>query len=220
MLIDNDIVLASLHSANCAHTPPNGAASALEPVPPRRTHRRTPFVFGVPLPAQPTLLHPCAQSSSSSASATAYAVPPTYALHTAVLAPPRALLARYLSTITLTGVLSARTEERVRTRRGTEAVRESGAPAVGRPAGCARGEREGEMGAERVRAECGGARVCVCGCGCGRGRGRGRGTTACEAGWRARSGETHFGIFATRASRRGEEIVVGGGGTTRTPCIG
>ncbi|KAJ7930986.1 hypothetical protein B0H13DRAFT_2529730 [Mycena leptocephala] len=65
-----------------------------------------PFVFGAPPPAHPTLLHPCAPSSSpfaSTSSTAAYAVlSPSYALHAAAPALPRTLLTRYPSTITPT----------------------------------------------------------------------------------------------------------------------
>ncbi|KAF8146117.1 hypothetical protein K438DRAFT_1870402 [Mycena galopus ATCC 62051] len=116
------------------------------------------------------------------------------------------------------GCVSAHADERVRIRRGAEVVRTFGGPAVGRNAGCARGGRKGEMGAERVLAECGGARLCMWGAGAGAGEGEGeRRRRAREDGVRGREREMHeegeprphFGIFATRALRQGEEIVVG-----------
>ncbi|KAJ7302756.1 hypothetical protein DFH08DRAFT_826352 [Mycena albidolilacea] len=103
----------------------------------------------------------------------------------------------------------------VRAHGGAKAVRPYRGAAAGRCTGC-EGERgKGKVGAERVLAECGGAGVRVSGY---------RG--GCEWEWEGNEGEVkdkrreghreeeeevriHFGIFATRALKQGEEIVVG-----------
>ncbi|KAJ7824074.1 hypothetical protein B0H14DRAFT_1304189 [Mycena olivaceomarginata] len=91
-----------LRSASSALMLPNGVES------PRasRLHLRTlghaSFVFGAPPPPDPTLLHLC--SSSSTTSFTPAVLPPTYALHTALPAAPHTLLGRYPSFITPSSV--------------------------------------------------------------------------------------------------------------------
>ncbi|KAJ6563796.1 hypothetical protein B0H19DRAFT_1209765 [Mycena capillaripes] len=214
VLIDNDIVPDVVTQRKLrAYAAQWRGVSALEPEPPPHAEGHTPFVFGAPPPAHPTLLHPCAPSSSSSASASAYAVlPPTYALHAAAPAPPRTLLARYPSTITPTGVYL---------RAPTNGYAHAGAPKrfvhlVGPPLDVALDARAAGGRGRWVRSGCwpnAEVRAFVCG---GAGAGEGR-RHAKEDGVRVREREmdgegeprTHFGIFATRALREGEEIVVG-----------
>jgi hypothetical protein len=208
VLIDDDIVPhAATQRKLRAYAAQWRGVSALEPTPQQPGH--TPFVFGAPPPAHPTLLHPCAPSSSpfaSTSSTAAYAVlPPSYALHAAAPAPPRTLLARYPSTITPTSEYL---------RAPTNGYAHAGAPKrfvhlVGPPLDLALDAR-GVGGRGRwVRSGCwpnAEVRAYVCGGGDGQRRAR-------EDEQRRRREEdeakTHFGIFATRALKQGEEIVVG-----------
>ncbi|KAJ7857688.1 hypothetical protein B0H14DRAFT_3447810 [Mycena olivaceomarginata] len=158
------------------------------------------------------LLHPCAPSSLSSASAFAYAaLPPTYWLHAAAPAPPRTLLARYPSTITPTGVyLRALTNGYAHAAapkrfRWMPALRAGGEDGYGvcfgyvevRAFVCGGGGGDGGEGEGRRQAKADGA------------RGKDDGSREMEGDGEPRA---HFGIFATRALRQGEEIVVAGNG--------
>ncbi|KAJ6456652.1 hypothetical protein C8R45DRAFT_913850, partial [Mycena sanguinolenta] len=181
----------------------------------------TPFVFRNPPAPHPTALHPCppfASSStspylsslpfpSSSSSTSASARPPTYALHTLAPAPPHTLLAPYPSLITPSSQYLAHPPN---------GYAHLGAPRrfvhiVGRPLDVALDAR-GVGGRGRwVRSGCwpnAEVRAYVCA----------RGGSGVDG--RKREGEgkgggdddeprTHFGIFATRALKQGEEIVVG-----------
>ncbi|KAF7364481.1 hypothetical protein MSAN_01109600 [Mycena sanguinolenta] len=217
----------------------------------------TPFVFRNPPAPHPTVLHPCPPSHSFSSSpylssvpfppSCSSALPPTYALHTLVPAPPHTLLASYPSLITpssqylahppngyahlgaprkfvhivgrpLDVALDARgvggrgrwarsgcwpnaevrayvcagassndgtgTREKPRSQRDTDA-------------GGAAGPKNGANG-EEAQVQGGAARM--------------RNGKDKDAEGSAGDGEeprTHFGIFATRALKQGEEIVVG-----------
>ncbi|KAJ7886615.1 hypothetical protein B0H14DRAFT_2498515 [Mycena olivaceomarginata] len=189
--------------------------SALEATPPTHTlghgHGHTPFVFGGAPPApHPTLLHPSFPSSHSAAAACS-ALPPTYALHTALPAPPHTLLARYPALITPTSAYM---------RAPPNGYAHAGAPKrfvhlVGPPldvaldvaldargaGGRGRWVRSGCWPNAEVRAD---AQPGKDGKGKGKKReGRERGDEEDDAP------QTHFGIFATRALKQGEEIVVG-----------
>ncbi|KAJ6611608.1 hypothetical protein B0H10DRAFT_353326 [Mycena sp. CBHHK59/15] len=177
----------SLRSVSCAHTLPNGAASLplSRRLPPPHTGTYHLCLQRAAVRAS-DLLHPCAPSLLSSASAFAYAVlPPTYWLHAAAPAPPRTLLARYPSTITPTGVYL---------RAPTNGYAHAGAPKrfvclVGLPWDVALDARAAGGRGRWMRSVfwlCRGPGVCV------RrwrwGWRRGRGATASESGWRAGEG--------------------------------
>ncbi|KAJ7745529.1 hypothetical protein DFH07DRAFT_748821 [Mycena maculata] len=162
------------------------------------TTYHTPFVFPAPPPAHPTSLHPLPLPSPI--------LPPSFALHAAAPAPPATFLAKYPSVITPSSAYL---------RDPLSGYAHMGVPKrfvhiVGPPLEVALDAR-GRGGRGRwVRSGCwpnAEVRAYVCpGAGERDARGRGSGRQAREREDEAR---THFGIFATRALREGEEIVVG-----------
>ncbi|KAJ7492968.1 hypothetical protein B0H11DRAFT_1718335 [Mycena galericulata] len=197
------------------------SSASAEPPPSGLGH--TPYVFpGAPPPAHPTTLFPLFPSSSSSSaphpaqppaqsqSQNQSVLPPTYALHAARPARPATFLAPFPSVITPSSVYL---------RDPLNGYAHSGAPKrfvhlVGPPLDVCLDAR-GVGGRGRwVRSGCwpnAEVRAYVCGsAGGGQGRREGRGTRGKGAGKGADAEpRTHFGIFATRALRQGEEIVVG-----------
>ncbi|KAJ7839726.1 hypothetical protein B0H14DRAFT_2158058, partial [Mycena olivaceomarginata] len=178
--------------------------SALEPTPPTHTLGHTPFVFGGAPPApHPTLLHP----SFPSAAATYSAVPPTYALHTALPAPPHTLLARYPALITPTSAYL---------RAPPNGYAHAGAPKrfvhlVGPPLDVALDARGAGGRGRWVRSGCwpnAEVRAFVCD-GSDAQAGKGKGKKREGRDEEDDVPQTQFGIFATRALKQGEEIVVG-----------
>ncbi|KAJ7017274.1 hypothetical protein C8F04DRAFT_882139, partial [Mycena alexandri] len=156
--------------------------------------------------------------STTSTTATASFLPPTFALHTASPAAPRTLLARYPSTITPSSVYLAVP---------TNGYAHAGLPKrfvhlVGPPLDVALDARGSGGRGRWVRSGCwpnAEVRAFVCPGEGGRrpARRKGLGETghAVEGKEGGDEGEgeeeckTHFGIFATRALKEGEEIVVG-----------
>ncbi|KAJ7663424.1 hypothetical protein DFH06DRAFT_924646, partial [Mycena polygramma] len=202
VLIDDDIVPdASTQHKLRAYASQWRGVSALEPTPPTPGH--TPFVFGAPPPPHPTLLQPAPALTPSTS-----VLPPTYALHAAAPAPPRTLLARYPSTITPTSAYL---------RAPTNGYAHAGAPKrfvhlVGPPLDLALDARAAGGRGRWVRSGCwpnAEVRAFVCdGSKDGRGEGDQRRRKRDDQR-EAEDARTHFGIFATRALRQGEEIVVG-----------
>ncbi|KAJ7079903.1 hypothetical protein C8R44DRAFT_895581 [Mycena epipterygia] len=213
--IDDDIVPhASTQRKLRAYAAHWRGVSALSPPPPPSPDLHTPLVFGAPPPAYPTVLYPLPATATP-----APVRPPTYSLHTTTPAPPRALLARFPALITPSAAyLSA----------PANGYAHLGAPRafvhlVGPPldlaldargaGGKGRWTRSGCFPNAEVRAfVCGAAGESGRDAGFSRARGRETGGIDLdgEAGAEAEAeARTHFGIFATRALRAGEEVVVG-----------
>ncbi|KAJ7131632.1 hypothetical protein C8R43DRAFT_823130, partial [Mycena crocata] len=162
--------------------------------------QHVPFVFGAhPPPAHPTLLHPLAPALTPQGPGYSSVRPPSYALHTALPAPPRTLLARLPTLITPSAKYLSE---------AANGYAHSGAPRrhvhiVGPPLDVALdgrlvgGYKQG--GGRWARRGCwpnAEVRAYVCG---------GDEEDARDEG----EPRTRFGIFATRALKQGEEIVVG-----------
>ncbi|KAJ7789344.1 hypothetical protein B0H14DRAFT_2397581 [Mycena olivaceomarginata] len=224
VLIDDDIVPHAATQRKLRAYAQWCGVSALEPTP-SLSHfqpEHAPFVFGAPPPPHPTSLHPCFPPSSSSyptpttsslfssalsATAPHSVLPPTYALHVATPAPPHTLV-RYPSVITPTSAYL---------RAPTNGYAHAGAPKpfvhlLGPPLDVALDARGCGGRGRWVRSGCwpnAEVRAYVC---AGEARGRpGKRTARDDRGEGEAEAEprTHFGIFATRALKQGEEIVVG-----------
>ncbi|KAJ6543422.1 hypothetical protein DFH09DRAFT_978608, partial [Mycena vulgaris] len=231
--IEDDIVpLASTQRKLRAYAAHWRGVSALSPPTPApllsygegEAPQHTPLVFGAPPAAHPTALRPLPPPSTSSSLGVR---PPTYTLHALAPAPPRALLAPLPTLITpSSSYLKA----------PANGYAHAGVPRrfvhlVGPPLGVALDGRgvgatgEGGGGGGRwVRRGCwpnAEVRAWVCG---GAGHGAGGESKPSRAGRdvdREEEGQsggkedaedeprTRFGIFATRALRAGEEVVVG-----------
>ncbi|KAJ7794197.1 hypothetical protein B0H14DRAFT_3557770 [Mycena olivaceomarginata] len=220
VLIDDDIVPdAATQRKSRAYAAQWRGGSALEPSP---QQRHTPFVFGAPPPPHPTLLHPCAPSpfASTSAAAAYTVLPPSYALHATAPAPSQTLLTRYPNTITpkseyLLPPTNGYAHPRIRGRRSGSFILWArrwiwrwmqGAWVV------AVLVRESTGRGRWVRSSCwpnAEVRAYVCGGGDGRRRVREDERRRRRDREQENEAKTHFGIFATRALRQGEEIVVG-----------
>ncbi|KAJ7449323.1 hypothetical protein B0H11DRAFT_1743704 [Mycena galericulata] len=214
VLIDDDIVPhAATQRKLRAYAVQWCGGSALEPTPPPSHFQpgHVPFVFGAPPPPHPTSLYPCFPPSSSSLSSSALSVtthhsvlPPTYALHVVTPAPPHTLLVRYPSVIMPTSAYL---------RAPTNGYAHAGAPKrfvhlVGPPLDVALDARGCGGKGRWVRSGCWpNAEVRAYVKGKARDN-RGQGEAEAEAEAEAEP-RTHFGIFATRALKQGEEIVVG-----------
>lgn len=237
VLIEDDIVPhANTQRKLRAYAATWRGVSALSPAPPETAslaQGHTPFVFPAPPAAHPTLLQPIVPSSHASSSSCVYPfgvaapststpsasfLPPTFALHTASPAPPRTLLARYPALITPSSVYLAAP---------TNGYAHAGLPKrfvhlVGPPLDLALDARGSGGRGRWVRSGCwpnAEVRAFVCPGEGGRGArrtrdgegsgGDGRDGGVGEGGEGEDDCRTHFGIFATRALREGEEIVVG-----------
>ncbi|KAJ7443102.1 hypothetical protein FB451DRAFT_1057105, partial [Mycena latifolia] len=207
VLIDEDVIPhASTQHKLRAYAAQWRGVSALSP--PSPLHH-TPFVF----PATPTP-HPTALRPVSVPAPCAAVLPPAYGLHAAAPAPPRALLSRFPALITPSAAYL---------RAPANGYAHAGAPKrfvhlVGPPLDLALDARGVGGRARWVRSGCwpnAELRAYVCGGGAGEGERREKREKReglDEGGRReGKVGEprTHFGIFATRALRAGEEIVVG-----------
>ncbi|KAJ7189367.1 hypothetical protein GGX14DRAFT_383301 [Mycena pura] len=172
--------------------------------PPNGGH--TPFVFGAPPAPCPTVLQPAPSVSSRHGAAV---LPINYALHAATPAPPRALLARFPSTIIPSSAYL---------RAPTNGYAHIGAPKrfvhlVGPPLDVALDARCRGGSGRWVRSGCwpnAELRAYVCGTSSARKSGNEKGKDrAVDMEDDGDDPRTHFGIFATRELRQGEEIVVG-----------
>ncbi|KAJ7714906.1 hypothetical protein B0H16DRAFT_511893 [Mycena metata] len=206
--------LAQGHTPFVFPAPPAAHPTLLQPiVPSSHSSASCIYPFGVGAP------------SSSTPSVSTSFLPPTFALHTASPAPPRTLLARYPALITPSSAYLAAP---------TNGYAHAGLPKrfvhlVGPPLDLALDARGSGGRGRWVRSGCwpnaevrafvcpspgeggrGGRRRGGGDAGGGEGRdGERRGEGEGEGGGGEDECRTHFGIFATRALREGEEIVVG-----------
>ncbi|KAJ7071883.1 hypothetical protein B0H15DRAFT_762865, partial [Mycena belliarum] len=208
VLIDDDVVPhpSTQHKLR-AYAAQWRGVSALAPPPGVPPHQHTPFVFPRAPAPHPTTLRALAAAPARQI------LPPTFGLHAAAPARPRALLARFPALITPSAAYLAAP---------ANGYAHAGVPRrfvhlVGPPLDVALDARGVGGRARWVRSGCwpnAELRAYVCGGGDGAGwegrEGRGYERRGERDGVRTEeAARTHFGIFATRALRAGEEIVLG-----------